>query len=117
MTKLLLNAGLRIFSVAFLSEACLQLFVLPQHFIIYLNFSFNAFNKRRRVIKTKENQNKRIVVVYKFFYGMKERMFLKKVFYYIRNTSYILKILSILLWNERMFLKKVFYYIRTRHTF
>ena len=28
---------------------------LPQHFIIYLNFSFTSMNKRRRVIKTKEN--------------------------------------------------------------
>ena len=27
----------------------------PQHFIIYLNFSFISINMRRRVIKTKEN--------------------------------------------------------------
>ena len=27
----------------------------PQDFIIYLNFSFTSINKRRRVIKTKEN--------------------------------------------------------------
>ena len=27
----------------------------PQDFIIYLNFSFISINKRRRVIKTKEN--------------------------------------------------------------
>ena len=30
----------------------------PQHFIIYLKFSFTSMNKRRRVIKTKENSLK-----------------------------------------------------------
>ena len=66
----------------------------PQHFIIYLNFSFTATNKRRSVIKTKENYNKRMLVVYKFFYGTKERMFFKKSFLLYKDTSYILKILS-----------------------
>ena len=47
-----------------------------------------------------------MLVVYKFFYGTKERMFFKKSFLLYKDTSYILKILSILMvygWKKECF--------------